>query len=138
MKSMYPIPFMALLGIEVLSFEASESRIALDLRAELTNSHGLGHGGVTMTLLDVAMAMAARAPTEAGGEATASVMTLEMKTSFLRPALGRLLAQGRRLHATTSFAFCEGEVRDVQGQLIAHATGTFKVLHRPTATTDAD
>lgn len=137
MKDMTPIPFMELLGIEYLRLESCGSRIALDLRTELTNSHGLGHGGVTMTLLDVVMAMAARAPADGHGKAATGVMTLEMKTSFMRPARGKLIAEGRRLHVTTSLAFCEGEVRDAHGELVAHATGTFKVLHRQAAAADS-
>jgi uncharacterized protein (TIGR00369 family) len=61
------------------------------------------------------------------GRAVAAA-TIEMKTTFLRPALGRLVGKGRRLHRTASMAFCEGSVFDADQQLVAHATGTFKFL----------
>jgi len=122
------IPFVDMLGFELISFDAGEAQMALTLRDELSNSWGVAHGGVTMTLLDVVMAHAARSPNQPGVTDTRGVVTIEMKTSFMRPGLGRLLAHGRLLQRTVSMAFCEASVRDVEGQLIAHATGTFKYL----------
>jgi uncharacterized protein (TIGR00369 family) len=122
------IPFVELLGFELLRFERGEAEIAVTLRDELTNSWGVAHGGVSMTLLDVVMAHAARAPGEDGIAEDAGVVTVEMKTTFMRPGLGRLLGSGRRLHRTASLAFCEASLHDGEGQLVAHATGTFKYL----------
>ncbi len=92
------IPFVELLGMELQRFDPGESEIHLELRDELTNSWSVAHGGVTMTLLDVAMAHAARSPLASGGEPQPGVVTIEMKTSFMRPGQGRLVATGRRLH----------------------------------------
>ena len=128
MKFLVTIPFVELLGLELLRFEHGEAEIAITLRDELTNSWGVAHGGVTMTLLDVVMAHAARSPGDDGVVETSGVVTVEMKTSFLRPGLGRLVGTGRRLHRTASMAFCEGSLVDAEGQLIAHATGTFKIV----------
>ena len=128
MKFLVHIPFVEHLGFELLRFEKGEAEIAVALGDELTNSWGVAHGGVTMTLLDVAMAHAARSPDETGIAETSGVVTIEMKTSFMRPGLGRLLGSGRRLHRTASMAFCEGSVHDAEGLLVAHATGTFKYL----------
>jgi len=122
------IPFVRLLGLELLRFEQDEAELALELRHELNNSWGVAHGGVTMTLLDVAMAHAARSPGKDGAPERSGIVTIEMKTSFLRPGLGRVVATGRRLHRTASLAFCEASVVDAEGALIAHATGTFKFL----------
>ena len=122
------IPFVRMLGFELVRFEQGEAEIHLELRPELENSWGVAHGGVSMTLLDVAMAHAARSPGADGVAETSGVVTIEMKTSFMRPGLGRLVAKGKRLHRTASFAFCEASLVDVEGQLLAHATGTFKFL----------
>ena len=122
------IPFVDLLGFELLRFERGEADLAVEVREDLTNSWSVAHGGVTMTLLDVAMAHAARSPGEDGVAEHSGVVTVEMKTSFMRPGLGRLVATGRRLHRSASMAFCEASVVDAEGQLIAHATGTFKFL----------
>ncbi len=128
MEFLIPIPFVDLLGFELLRFEHGEAELAVELREELCNSWSVAHGGVTMTLLDVAMAHAARSPGEDGQVENSGVVTIEMKTSFMRPGLGRLVATGRRLHRTASIAFCEATLADAQGQLVAQATGTFKYL----------
>lgn len=123
-----PIPFLEWLGCELIRFDAGEAEIALPLREDMLNSWSVAHGGVTMSLLDAVMAHAARSPRQAGAVDSRGVATVEMKTSFIRPGIGRLLASGRVLHRTASLAFCEGSVVNEQGQLLAHATGTFKYL----------
>ena len=128
MNFLVHIPFVEHLGFELLRFEKGEAEIAVELREELTNSWGVAHGGVTMTLLDVVMAHAARSPDETGIAESHGVVTVEMKTSFMRPGLGRLIGSGRRLHRTASMAFCEASLHDAAGELVAHATGTFKYL----------
>ena len=128
MKFLVHIPFVEHLGFELLRFEKGEAEIAVELREEFTNSWGVAHGGVTMTLLDVVMAHAARSPDETGSAESSGVVTVEMKTSFMRPGLGRLVGSGRRLHRTASMAFCEALAHDAAGELVAHATGTFKYL----------
>jgi len=128
MKFLSHIPFVELLGLELLACEAGAAEIALVLREELTNSWSVAHGGVTMTLLDVAMAHAARSPNQPGNAESHGVVTVEMKTSFMRAGTGRLHAKARVLQRTVSLAFCEGSVFDEQGALVAHATGTFKYL----------
>ena len=128
MKFVVPIPFVDLLGFELLRFEKGEAELAVQLRDELCNSWSVAHGGVTMTLLDVAMAHAARSPGDDGVAEPSGVVTIEMKTSFMRPGLGRMVAIGKRLHRTASLAFCEASIVDGAGQIVAHATGTFKYL----------
>ena len=56
------------------------------------------------------------------------VLTIDMTVHFMRPGAGVLLAEGRQLMLTRSLAFCEAEIRDPDGQLVAKATGTFKRL----------
>ena len=128
MKFLATIPFVDLLGMELLACEAGQAEIALTLREELTNSWSVAHGGVTMTLLDVVMAHAARSPNQPGHAESPGVVTIEMKTSFLRAGLGRLTARGRLLHRTASLAFTEGMVVDEKGELLAHGSGTFKYM----------
>jgi acyl-coenzyme A thioesterase PaaI-like protein len=76
--------------------------------------------------LNVVMSSAARSLEPAMG-----MITIELKTSFMRPALGALLGRGEVLHRTRKMAFVQGRVEDAQGQLCAHATGTFKYAVRP-------
>jgi len=127
-KTAIPIPFAELLGLELLRFERDVAEIGLEVREDLCNSWSVVHGGVTMTLLDVVMAHAARSPGADGTVDSSGVVTIEMKTSFMRPGLGRLVATGRRLHRTASLAFCEATVVGKDGELVAQSTGTFKFM----------
>ena len=118
------MPFVESLGFELHGFGDGHAELRVDLDAGHLNAWHVAHGGVVMTLLDVAMAMAARSATgHAGG-----VATIEMKTSFLRPAEHQLRAVARVLHRTPTLAFCEGSLFDDRGQLCASASGTFKYL----------
>jgi acyl-coenzyme A thioesterase PaaI-like protein len=63
------IPFIKDLGVEFLSAENGRAVVALDLAPRHLNSWSVAHGGVLMTLLDVAMAVAGRSlDPAAGGE----------------------------------------------------------------------
>lgn len=118
------VPFVESLGIELHGFGDGHAELRVDLDAAHLNAWDVAHGGVVMTLLDVAMAMAARS----GTGHTGGVATIEMKTSFLRPAEHQLRAVAKVLHRTPTLAFCEGSLFDDQGQLCASASGTFKIL----------
>ncbi|MBC7657466.1 MAG: PaaI family thioesterase, partial [Frankiaceae bacterium] len=85
----------------------------------------------TMTLLDVAMALAGRSLDPAASGA----VTVDMHTSFLQPAGhpgSRIIAIGRASHRATTLVFCEGEVRNGD-VLVARAMGTFKFLKQRAA-----
>ena len=134
------IPFVQALGFELHAFGDGQAELRLDLRELHLNSWAVAHGGVLMTLLDVAMAHAARSTNKTGpeiGEHGPGVATIEMKTTFMRPAEGTLRAVGKLLDRTTTLAFTEGSVFDGTGRLCAHATGTFKFL-RALPTTGRD
>lgn len=121
------IPFVQALGITLAHFGGGRSELHYEARPEHLNSWRITHGGALMTLLDVTMAMAARSESLRQGM---GMVTVEMKTSFLRPAAGRLVARGQLLHRTRSLAFVEATVCDAQGLACCHATGTFKYLAR--------
>ena len=125
-----PIPFVERLGLELWGFGGGAAELRVDLSEAHLNSWSVAHGGVLMTMLDVAMAHAARSAIGAGTDpATApGVATIEMKTSFMRPAEGALSAHGRLIHRTATLAFCEARVLDADGLPCAQATGTFKIL----------
>lgn len=124
------IPFAETLGLELWAFGAGHAELRLPLTAALMNSLHVGHGGVLMTMLDVVMAHAARsADATASTPAGPGIVTVEMKTSFMRPAVhGPLRAVGHLLHGTATMAFTEARVFDSAGLLCAHATGTFKFV----------
>ena len=128
LKFALDIPFVETLGMQLWRFDGGVAEVSLDVRPEMRNSWGVAHGGVLMTLLDVVMAHAARSVRDDTDHSAPGIVTIEMKTSFMRPATGRLMATGRLLHGTRSMAFCDGDVRDESGALCAHASATFKFL----------
>ena len=122
------IPFVTHLGFTLELFEGGESVLGYTPRSEHLNSVAVTHGGACMTLLDVAMAVAARSVQKDMG-----VVTIEMKTSFMRPAPGDgtpLTGKGRLMHRTATLAFAEATIYDAKGQACAHSTGTFKYVRR--------
>ena len=123
------IPFVDHLGFTLEKFEGGDSELHFSPHAEHMNSFVVAHGGAVMTLLDVSMATAARSV-----EPHMGVVTIEMKTSFMRPCQGepgfKLIGRGHLLHRTRSMAYTEAKIYDEQGQLCAHATGTFKYVPR--------
>ena len=117
------VPFLDLLGVKAEEIGGGKARISVEPRPELLNSFDVFHGGVIMSLLDVAMAVAARSSrNHAGG-----VMTVDMSVSFMRSASSSIVAEGRVLRGGQSLYFCEGEVVDIDGELVAKAIGTFKL-----------
>jgi uncharacterized protein (TIGR00369 family) len=78
-----------------------------------------------MTLLDVTMAAALRSV-----QSDMGVVTIEMKTTFMQPARGKLSGKGRLMHRTATMAFAEATVFDEDGRACAHSTGTFKYVKR--------
>jgi uncharacterized protein (TIGR00369 family) len=119
------VPFASHVGIEVVEAAHGRAVLMLDVRPELMNSFEVAHGGAVMTLLDIAMALSARTldPDALG------VITVEMKTTFIGVARGKLTAEGRCLHAGNTVAFCEGKVHGAEGRLVASGSGTFMLRH---------
>ncbi|SAK57798.1 thioesterase [Caballeronia arationis] len=119
-------PFVDNLGVQLIKAADGASEVAMPLASGHLNTWGIAHGGVTMTLADVALAMAARSLAGDG----IGVVTVEMKVNFMQPGRGELRAFGRVLHRSTTMAYCEGEIRDSEGHFVAKALGTFKYMKR--------
>lgn len=129
-RKAFPVdnPFLEELGVEFLDMADGAAQVALELAPRHMNSWHVSHGGLTMTLLDVAMSLAGRSLYP---DAKAAV-TVDMNTSFVQPGGrpgGRLVATGKAFHRSTTMCFCEGEVWNGD-QLVAKAMGTFKYLKR--------
>jgi uncharacterized protein (TIGR00369 family) len=128
------VPFIEHLGFTLERFAGGESELRYTAQPEHLNSFAVAHGGACMTLLDVTMAAAARSVQQDMG-----VVTIEMKTSFMQPARGPLMAKGRLIHRTATMAFTEGTVYDAQGRACSHSTGTFKYVKRlPVSATEVN
>lgn len=116
------VPFAAHLGIEMDTFDPGVARMRCKLVSHMTNSWGMAHGGVIMTLMDVTLCMAARTlhPKSAG------VMTIDMTTSFIDAGRGTLKSEARVLRNGRSIIFTEGEIRNEDGTLVAKSQATVR------------
>ncbi len=121
------IPFATHLGFELTGMVDGTSEIRYTAKPEHLNTFDVTHGGASMALLDVTMAAAARSVAPQMG-----AVTIEMKSTFMRPARGPLVARGRLLNRTLTMAFVEASVFDADGNQCTHATGTFKYVARRT------
>ncbi len=126
------LPFIEHLGVELVAFADGHVVARLDSQPRHCNARGAVHGGALMSLLDFVMAVSARRVSPEGVPDANGNVTIEMKTSFLRPAVGVVTAVGRRVQAGSSLNFCEGELRDAQDRIVARASGTF-MRYRPKA-----
>lgn len=117
------IPFVGHLGIEVDSIGDGTAVLSIQLQTELTNSFGTAHGGVILSMMDVALCTAARSqhPDSIG------VITIDLSLQFIGAGKGRLVAEARVLKPGRNTVFTEGEVRNEDGSLVAKAIGTVRV-----------
>ena len=121
------IPFIQHLKIHTDQLGKGTARLSLPITKELTNSLGTAHGGVIMSLLDVALCTAARTlhPESIG------VITIDLSTSFIGGATGaRLMADARVLKDGRSMSFVEAEAKNEDGSLVAKAIATVRVRHK--------
>ena len=124
------IPFITHLKILTEALGEGSARLSLPIEPHLTNSLGTVHGGVIMSLLDVALCTAARTlhPESSG------VITINLSTSFIGAGGGaKLYAEARVLKDARSLSFVEGEAQNADGSIVAKAIATVRVLHKEKA-----
>jgi uncharacterized protein (TIGR00369 family) len=121
------IPFVAHLKILTETLGEGSARLSMPIEPHMTNSLGTAHGGVIMSLLDVALCTAARTlhPESIG------VITIDLSTSFIGGASGaKLFAEARVLRDARSMSFVEAEAKNEDGSLVAKAIATVRVRHK--------
>ena len=121
------IPFVSHLKILTETLGEGTARLSMPIEPHLTNSLGTAHGGVIVSLLDVALCTAARTlhPESVG------VITIDLSTSFIGGASGsKLVADARVLRDGRSMSFVEAEAKNEDGSLVAKAIATVRVRHR--------
>ena len=121
------IPFVSHLKILTETLGDGTACLSLPIEPHLTNSLGTAHGGVIVSLLDVALCTAARTlhPESMG------VITIDLSTSFIGGAGGsKLIAEARVLRDGRSMSFVEAEAKNEDGSLVAKAIATVRVRHK--------
>jgi uncharacterized protein (TIGR00369 family) len=107
-KAIDTVPFAQLLGIELDGIGSGTATLGLTVSKQLTQNHGVVHGGAIASLIDTATAFAILSllsPEE-------RVTTVDLTISYLRPVkVGRISAtanvvrSGRRLFVVRAEAF---------------------------------
>jgi uncharacterized protein (TIGR00369 family) len=112
------------LGFQLLAVRQADKEVEVGFEARadlLCNPMGQIQGGYVCAMLDECMSVAGMITSGM----THVVPTLEMKTSFLRPAMpGTLRGVGRVVKWGKTVCFTEGELYDGEGRLLAKASGT--------------
>ena len=118
--------FMRTLGAVLESVEPGTVTITCGFAEGLTQQHGLLHGGVVASLVDVACGYAALSVMPADRE----VLTVEFKINFLKPAqTERVIAVGQVVQAGRTLTVCEGSVFDAtRTRLLARMTTTMMAV----------
>jgi uncharacterized protein (TIGR00369 family) len=105
--------------------ERGEIEVHFTAGEQFTNPMGNVQGGFLTAMLDETMGPALVATLAADEFAP----TLELKVSFLRPARpGELTGHGRVVHRGGSIAFLAGELRGPDGEVVAAATATARII----------
>ena len=117
---MYNAPFTRFIGLEIESIEKDRVECSLELRPELMNSMGRGHGGAVYGLIDHTFAILCNLKHPCTGQNT--------NINFYRPAQGRLRAVARPVNRSRSLEVYEVRVYSEEGKLVASAMNTAFVL----------
>ena len=120
-------PGTALLGWRVrdINPDAGTITVEFDARPDFCNPTGAIQGGYLAAMLDDTMGPCLYATLEPGHFAP----TVELKVNYIRPARpGQLVGEGRVVHKGRFLAFLAGELKTADGQLVATATATARIV----------
>lgn len=120
---------MTLIGAELAVVEPGYTEIHLPFKPEITQQHGVIHGGVVGMIADSAAGYAANTLTPAD----TSVLTVEYKLNLVAPADGeRLVARGEVIKPGRSLLITRAEVfavKQEQWTLCAVMQQTIMAMH---------
>jgi len=123
-----PPPAAATLGFKLLDVDpaAGTIRVQFEGKRDFLNPLGNIQGGFLSAMLDDTLgpALVATLPPDHFAP------TIELKVNFIRPATpGPLIGTGRVVSRGGTIAFLAGELRSEQGELIATATATARIVN---------
>ena len=118
---------MALYGARLTRIEPGCVELEVPFRSELSQQHGLFHGGVTAAMVDTACGYSALTLMPAGSE----VLSIEFKVNFIAPARGeKLLARGRVVRSGRTITVCQGDVYAITAAGELHCATTIATMIR--------
>ncbi len=122
-----PSPARQLLGWKLLALDTDGGYIKVEFQArhEFLNPVGKVQGGLLSAMLDNTVGPLVAAKLEAGKFAT----TLELKTSFIKPAdMGCLIGEGFIVSYGRTICYTEAQLKDPEGDLVAKASATMLIV----------
>jgi uncharacterized protein (TIGR00369 family) len=121
-RAIESVPYAQLLGIQLEKVASGEATLTLAIRPELSQNHGVVHGGAIASLIDTATAFAILTLLDSEERVT----TVDLTINYLRPAVtGRLLATARVLRHGRRLIAVSAEVVDSSETLLATALSTY-------------
>ena len=124
-EQMDEIPAVELLGLDDAVLKSNgEVEFIMPVREEHTNTYGIIHGGVLVTLLDTAMGYACHCANN-----NIPTVTLNITSSFIGNCKPGSVTTtiGRVVHAGRRTMVAEGTIHDETGKLLCTGQGTFFV-----------
>jgi 1,4-dihydroxy-2-naphthoyl-CoA hydrolase len=117
-----PLPFAALLGIEIVSAEPDRIVAEMAVREELCTRPAVLHGGAIMAFADTLGALGTLANLADGGRTA----TIESKTNFMSaaPVGSRIVGESTPLHRGRRTMVWQTRVTTGDGKLVAVVTQT--------------
>lgn len=128
------IPFNQIIGMKVELMDPDKPRVRFEMRDDLVGNyhHGILHGGVTASVIDVTGGLVAFLSlqqkleddtVEKRLEKFGRLSTIDMRVDYLRPGLGRwFVATGYILRTGKKVAVTRVEMHDEKGHLFSVGT----------------
>lgn len=120
-KILQESPFVSIWDYQVMAVKPGMVELALPAKPQFYRPGGIVQGGCLMTLADTAFWLAAM--TELGVDAP--IVTLEMKTNFLRPALADLYCRAEVMKSGKRVTYGTATIADAAGKALSHHTLTY-------------
>jgi uncharacterized protein (TIGR00369 family) len=131
------LPFNRLLGLRLDEITEKQITMSFSMKEELIGNylHGILHGGVTSSVLDMAggvavMVAALKKHPNESFEKLATMLgrasTVNLHIDYIRPGKGEtFIAKASLIHAGNKISFARMELFNQDDILIANATGTY-------------
>jgi uncharacterized protein (TIGR00369 family) len=120
-------PFVLHLGMRLETIEPDRARIAMPYRDELATIGDIVHGGALSALVDTTAMAASWSAHEVEGGALRGT-TVGLSVDFVAAAQGQeVIADARVIRRGKSLCFCDVDVTDAGGRLVAKGIVTYKL-----------
>jgi uncharacterized protein (TIGR00369 family) len=119
-------PFALHLGMRLASIEPDRARLVMPYREELATIGDVVHGGALSALVDTAAMAASWSAHDGSGPLRGT--TVGLSVDFLAAARGQdVTADARVIRRGKSLCFCDVDVTDADGGLVAKGIVTYKL-----------